>query len=91
MIKTKNIKSILLIIFLFLTTNCSQNSAMKPEDFKNKEPRPATVEHAEWQAKMNEISHLAELLILKQRHGPTGTIMLEFEEMFTKFKDIQNN
>ncbi len=58
---------------------------------KNKEPRPATVEHAEWQAKMNEISHLAELIILKQRHGPTGTIMLEFEEMFTKFKDIQNN
>ena len=58
---------------------------------KNKEPRPATVEHAEWQAKMNEISHLAELLILKQRHGPTGTILLEFEEMFTKFKDIQNN
>ena len=39
MIKIINIKSILLIIFLFLTTNCSQNSAMKPEDFKNKEPR----------------------------------------------------
>ena len=58
---------------------------------KNKEPRPATVEHAEWQAKMNEISHLAELLILKQRHGPTGTIMLEFEEMFTKFNDATNN
>ena len=30
---------------------------------KGKEPRPATVEHAEWQAKMNEISHLAELII----------------------------
>ena len=54
---------------------------------KNKEPRPATVDHAEWQAKMNEISHLAELIIGKQRHGPTGTITLEFEEMFTKFKD----
>ena len=24
---------------LFLITNCSNNSAMKPEDFKNKEPR----------------------------------------------------
>ena len=55
------------------------------------EPRPSTVEHAEWQAKMNDIAHLAELLISKQRHGPTGKIMLEFEEMFTKFKDIQNN
>ena len=58
---------------------------------KSKEPRPATVEHAEWQAKMNDVSHLAELIISKQRHGPTGNINLEFEEMFTKFKDLQNN
>ena len=55
------------------------------------EPRPATVEHAEWQAKMNEVVNLAEIIIGKQRHGPTGNIMLEFEAMFTKFKDIQNN
>ncbi len=58
---------------------------------KSKEPRPATVEHAEWQAKMNDVSHLAELIISKQRHGPTGNITLEFEEMFTKFKDLQTN
>ena len=58
---------------------------------ERKEPRPATVEHAEWQAKMNEVSSLAEIIIGKQRHGPTGNIMLEFEAMFTKFKDIQNN
>ena len=55
------------------------------------EPRPATVEHAEWQAKMNEVSNLAEIIIGKQRHGPTGNIMLEFEAMFTKFKDTQNS
>ncbi len=55
------------------------------------EPRPATVEHAEWQSKMNEVSNLAEIIIGKQRHGPTGNIMLEFEPMFTKFKDIQNS
>ena len=58
---------------------------------ERKEPRPATVEYAEWQAKMNEVSNLAEIIIGKQRHGPTGNIMLEFEAMFTKFKDIQNN
>ena len=58
---------------------------------ERKEPRPATVEHAEWQAKMNEVSNLAEIIISKQRHGPTGNIMLEFESMFTKFKDAINN
>jgi replicative DNA helicase len=58
---------------------------------ERKEPRPATVEHAEWQNKMNEISILAEIMIGKQRHGPTGNIKVEFEAMFTKFRDIQTN
>ena len=55
------------------------------------EPREATVEHAEWQAKMNEVAHLAEIIIGKQRHGPIGKVTLEFEERFTKFKDTQIN
>ena len=54
---------------------------------ERKEPQTATVEHAEWQAKMGEIANLAQLIIAKQRHGPTGNIELEFEAMFTKFKD----
>jgi replicative DNA helicase len=58
---------------------------------QRKEPREATVEHAEWQAKMNEVAHLAEIIIGKQRHGPVGKITLEFEEQFTKFKDTQIN
>ena len=58
---------------------------------ERKEPRPATVEHAEWQSNMNEISNLADIMISKQRHGPTGNIKVEFESMFTKFRDIQTN
>jgi len=58
---------------------------------QRKEPREATVEHAEWQAKMNEVAHLAEIIIGKQRHGPIGKLTLEFEERFTKFKDTQIN
>ena len=56
---------------------------------ERKEPTVNTVEHAEWQAKMNDVSNLADIIIGKQRHGPTGNVKLEFEAMFTKFKDIK--
>ncbi len=57
---------------------------------ERKEPQPNTVEHAEWQSKMNDVANRAEIIIGKQRHGPTGNVFLEFEPMFTRFKDIQN-
>jgi hypothetical protein len=38
---------------------------------------------------MNEVAHLAQIIIGKQRHGPIGNVTLEFEERFTKFKDTQ--
>ena len=40
---------------------------------------------------MNDVNGLADIILGKQRHGPTGNVMLEFEPMFTKFKDTQNS
>jgi len=57
---------------------------------ERKEPTLGSVDHAEWQQKMDEISSLAEILISKQRHGPTGNVKVEFEAMYTKFKDLEN-
>jgi len=57
---------------------------------ENKEPTLGSVEHAEWQQKMDEISRLADIMIGKQRHGPTGNVKVEFEAMYTKFKDLDN-
>ena len=57
---------------------------------ERKEPTLGSMEHAEWQQKMDEISHLAEIMIGKQRHGPTGNVKVEFEAMYTKFKDLDN-
>jgi len=57
---------------------------------ENKEPTLGSIEHAEWQQKMDEISSLAEIMISKQRHGPTGNVKVEFEAMYTKFQDLVN-
>ena len=57
---------------------------------EKKEPRVGTAEHVEWQEKMSLIHGQAELIIGKQRHGPTGIIRLEFESAYTKFKDAQS-
>jgi len=57
---------------------------------ERKEPNLGSVEHAEWQQKMDEIASFADIMIGKQRHGPTGNVKVEFEAMYTKFKDLQS-
>jgi replicative DNA helicase len=55
---------------------------------QNKEPRPGTPEYANWQADMDRAHGKAEIIIGKQRHGPTGTVDVQFEGQFTRFSDL---
>ena len=58
---------------------------------ENKQPKLGSIEHAEWQSKMNDVNGLADIILGKQRHGPTGTVKVEFEGIYTKFKDLTRN
>src|SRR3954451_15915333 len=42
----------------------------------------------DWQQRMAKAHNRADLIIAKQRHGPTGTIPLLFEGEFTRFGDL---
>ncbi|WP_428485319.1 replicative DNA helicase [Rhodopila sp.] len=42
----------------------------------------------DWQQRMAKSHNKADLIIAKQRHGPTGTISLLFEGEFTRFGDL---
>jgi replicative DNA helicase len=55
---------------------------------QNKEPKPGTPEHEKWQTEMELALNKAEVIIAKQRHGPTGTVKLHFEGQFTRFSDF---
>jgi len=67
-----------------------------------RQPKPTTFEgrddadrqskfdaaHESWLKAMEEAHNKADLIIAKQRHGPTGTIALFFEAEFTRFGDL---
>jgi replicative DNA helicase len=55
---------------------------------KNREPRPGTEEHITWMAQMESAHGRAEVILGKQRHGPTGTVELQFDAEVTRFSTL---
>ncbi len=52
------------------------------------EPKPNTDEHLQWQEKMEGVTGIADVIIGKQRHGPTGTVSLHFDASLTRFENL---
>jgi replicative DNA helicase len=55
------------------------------------QPREGTPEHDEWVAKMDLVHNMAEVIVAKQRHGPTNKVALTFEGKFTKFGNLDDD
>jgi replicative DNA helicase len=74
------------VMFVYRDEYYLQQRAPKQIGFDNEEKFHGAVE--KWQRDMEQVHNRAELLIEKQRHGPTGKIDLFFEGEFTRFADI---
>ncbi len=55
---------------------------------KNKQPREGTEEFVTWQTDMERSHGKAEVIIGKQRHGPTGTVEMQFDAEVTRFSNL---
>ena len=58
---------------------------------QRKEPPEGSEEHAQWQSEMERVHGKAEVIIAKQRHGPTDKIELAFDGARTKFSDLETH
>ncbi len=58
---------------------------------RNEEPKIGSLEHAKWQDEMDKIMGKADVIVAKQRHGPTGIVSLAFQSDFTRFSDLADS
>ena len=58
--------------------------AKRPEEHTDK----FAERYREWEERSEENRFIAEVIIGKQRHGPTGTARLHFNGMYTRFGDL---
>jgi len=74
------------VMFIYRDEYYLQQRQPKDLNFEN----PAKLQEAmdKWQKDMEGAHNKAELILAKQRHGPTGTIRLFFEAEFTRFGDL---
>jgi replicative DNA helicase len=59
-----------------------------PQQRPDEAPDKFAERHDRWQMRIDEVRNVAEVVIGKQRHGPTGTVKLFFDGTFTRFGDL---
>jgi replicative DNA helicase len=74
------------VMFVYRDEYYLQQREPKLLNFKNDEEFHKAME--KWQADMTAVHNRAEVLIEKQRHGPTGKVDLFFEGEFSRFADL---
>ena len=57
----------------------------------NREPKPGADDHLKWEQQLNEARGKADVIIAKQRHGPTATVPLAFQAEYTRFTDLADD
>ncbi len=74
------------VMFIYRDEYYLQQRAPKQMAFDSEDKFQGALD--KWQRDMEAVHNKAELLLEKQRHGPTGKIDLFFEGEFTRFADI---
>ena len=75
-----------MVLFIYRDEYYLQQRAPKQMAFDTEDKFQSALD--KWQRDMEQVHNKAEILIEKQRHGPTGMIPVLFEGEFTRFADL---
>lgn len=75
-----------MVFFIYRDEYYLQQRAPKQMAFDSEDKFQAALD--KWQRDMEQVHNKAEILIEKQRHGPTGKVDVLFEGEFTRFADL---
>jgi replicative DNA helicase len=75
------------VMFVYRDEYYLQARTPKQMSFESEDKYQSSLD--KWQQDMEAVHNKAELIIAKQRHGPTGKIDLFFEAEFTRFADLE--
>ena len=75
-----------IVMFVFRQNYYIHNS--EPKRQENESEETFLKKHADWEIRDRQTANLAEVIIGKQRHGPTGTVKLYWNGEFTQFGNL---
>lgn len=77
------------VMFIYRDEYYLQQRIPKNMNFDSEDKYQDALE--KWQRDLEQVHNKAELIIAKQRHGPTGKVDLMFEGEFTRFADLDQH
>ncbi len=75
-------------VVMFIYRDDYYLSQRQPKQSAFENPVKYEEAHTRWQADMDRAHNRADIIIGKQRHGPTGTVEVFFEAEFTRFANL---
>ena len=78
-----------IVMFVFRENYYIQNE--EPKQKASETPEHLQARKEEWEARKRATANIAEVIIGKQRHGPTGTVQLFWNGDFAQFGNLAKN
>ena len=67
------------------------DAAPAQSTYKPLKPSALYLDEKAWAKRLQDVGHIAEVIIGKQRHGPIGTVKLKFDGKYTRFSDLDSH